>query len=144
MVVKPKKEQKIFCNSSKEVHKIVWGLIKKMQPFDRDKEHFIVIGVNRSYCLRYLDHVSTGTMHGTIVEPREVFRNAIHLGASAIFLSHSHPSGSLIPSSRDISVTKELVQAGKLLRIEVVDHIIVSHEGYYSFSDEGELFRDNE
>ena len=110
-----------------------------MQPFDRDKEHFFVIGINCDYRMRYIDHVSTGTMHSTIAEPREVFRNAIHLAASRIILSHTHPSGSLIPSSRDISVTDELVKAGKILRIDVVDHVIVSHEGYYSFFDEGKL-----
>jgi DNA repair protein RadC len=139
MVVKPKKGQKILCNGSKQVYKIVWKLIKTMQPFDRDKEHFFVIGTNRAYCMRYIDHVSTGTMHGTIAEPREVFRNAIYLGASCIILAHNHPSGSLIPSQMDIKVTEELMKAGKLLRIEVIDHIIVSSEGYYSFSDEGKL-----
>ena len=139
MVVKPRKGQKIICNGSKQIYKIVWGLIKAMQPFDRDKEHFFVIGINRAYCMRYIDHVSTGTMHGTIAEPREVFRNGIHLGASCIILVHNHPSGSLIPSKMDIKVTKELVKAGKLLKIEIIDHIIVSSEGYYSFSDEGQL-----
>lgn len=139
MVVKPKKGQKIFCNSSKQIYKIIWGLIKTMQPFDRDKEHFFVIGINRAYIMLYIDHVSTGTIHGTIAEPREVFRNAIHLGAACLIICHNHPSGSLIPSRADIQVTKELVQAGKLLRIEVVDHVIVSSEGYYSFSDEGKL-----
>ena len=139
MVVKPKKRQKIFCNGSKQVSKIIWGLIKVMEPFDRDKEHFFVIGMNRAYIMRYIDHVSTGTMHGTIAEPREVFRNAIHLGASSIIIAHNHPSGSLIPSRADIKVTKELVKAGKLLKIGVIDHIIVSSEGYYSFSDEGLL-----
>ena len=139
MVVKPKKGQKIFCNGSKQVHKIIWGLIKVMQPFDKDKEHFFVIGVNRAYIMLYIDHVSTGTIHWTIAEPRECFRNAIHLGASCIILAHNHPSGSLIPSRPDIKVTKELVEAGKILKIEVIDHVIVSSEGYYSFSDEGEL-----
>ncbi len=139
MVVKPKKGQKIFCNGSKQIYKIIWGLIKVMQPFDKDKEHFFVIGVNRAYLMRYIDHVSTGTIHGTIAEPREVFRNAIHLGASCIILAHNHPSGSLIPSRPDIKVTKELVEAGKILKIEVIDHVIVSSEGYYSFSDEGEI-----
>ena len=128
-----------MCNGSKQVYKIIWNLIKSMEPFDRDKEHFFAIGINRAYCMRYIDHVSTGTMHGTIAEPREVFRNAIHLGASCIILVHNHPSGSLIPSKPDIKVTKELTQAGKLLKIEVIDHVIVSSEGYYSFSDEGKL-----
>lgn len=139
MVVKPKKGQKILCNGSKQVYKIVWGLIKAMQPFDRDKEHFFVIGVNRAYCMRYIDHVSTGSMHGTIAEPREVFRNAIHLGASCIILIHNHPSGALIPSRMDIKVTKEMVQVGKILKIEVIDHMIIASKGYYSFAEKGEI-----
>lgn len=143
MVVKPKKGQKILCNGSKQVYKIIWGLIRAMQPFDRDKEHFFVIGMTRAYVMCYIDHVSTGTMHGTIAEPREVFRNAIHLGASCIILVHNHPSGLLIPSQMDIRVTKELMEAGKILKIDVIDHVIVSHEGYYSFSDEGKLDKED-
>ncbi len=139
MVLEPQKGKKIRCNSSKQIHKIVWGLIQGMQEFDQAKEHFFVIGMNRAYCMTYLDWVSMGTLFGTVAEPREVFRNAIHFGASSIILAHNHPSGSLVPSKLDIAMTKDMVNAGKLLRIEVVDHVIVSHEGYYSFSDAGEL-----
>ncbi len=139
MVLEPQKGKKIRCSSSRQIHKIVWGLIKGMQEFDQAKEHFFVIGLNRAYCMIYLDWVSMGTLFGTVAEPREVFRNAIHLGASSIILAHNHPSGSLVPSKLDITMTKDMANAGKLLRIEVVDHVIVSHEGYYSFSDEGEI-----
>jgi DNA repair protein RadC len=64
--------------------------------------------------------------------PREVFRNAIHLGASCIILVHNHPSGSLIPNRPDINVTNELVEARKILKIEVIDHVIVFSEGHSS------------
>ena len=123
-------------NGSEQVYKFVWSLIAAMQPFDRDKEHLFVIGLTRAQHVKYVDHVSMGTMHGLITEPREIFRNAIYLGASCIVLCHNHPSNSVLPSQQDIDMTKCTVQAGKLLRIEVVDHLIVGDDGYYSFADE--------
>jgi DNA repair protein RadC len=95
--------------------------------------------VTRAYRVKYVDHVSMGTMHGTMAGPSEIFRNAIHLGASAIFLAHNHPSQLVEPSNEDIAMTKLIVEAGKILKIDVVDHLIVSGEGYYSFADEGVL-----
>jgi DNA repair protein RadC len=139
MRVEPKRGQRVFISGSQQVYKFIWKLIAAMQPFDQEKEHLFVIGVSRNYLVKYVDHVSMGSMHGTIAAPREIFRNAIHLGASAIFLVHNHPSGSVAPSKEDIAMTKRIMEAGKLLNIEVVDHLIVVENGYYSFADEGEL-----
>ncbi|MGP8217487.1 MAG: JAB domain-containing protein, partial [Bacteroidia bacterium] len=86
------KGQKVVMNGSEQVYKFVWSLIAAMQPFDRDKEHLFVIGLNRMHRVKYVDHVSMGSMHGMMVGPREIFRNAIHLGASSIILCHNHPS----------------------------------------------------
>jgi DNA repair protein RadC len=137
MIVETTKGQKIIMKGSKEVYRFIWELIIAMQPFDRDKEHLFVIGINRAFHVKYLDHVAMGTMHETIAGPREIFRNAIHLGASAIILAHNHPSGSIIPSKEDIAMTKRLKEAGDLLNIKVVDHLIVAEEGYFSITDEG-------
>ncbi len=139
MIVKIEKENKITVTGSQQVYKFLWGLIETMQPFDKEKEHLYVIGVSRAFRIRYVDWVAMGTMHGLVAGPREVFRNAVHLGASAIILAHNHPSNSVKPSKEDITMTKYMVQAGKILNINVVDHLIVSGEGYYSFADEGEL-----
>jgi len=139
MVIETDRKQKLIINGSQKAYKFIWSFITAMQSFDQDKEHLFVIGVTRTYRVKYVDHVSMGGMHGTVAAPREIFRNAIHLGASAIFLCHNHPSNSVLPSNEDIAMTKRIIQAGKILRIDVIDHLIVSGEGYYSFADEGKL-----
>jgi DNA repair protein RadC len=139
MIIEIKEKQKILVKGSKQVYKLVWSCIQAMQPFDREKENFLVIGVTRSLQVKFLDLVAMGTMHALVVEPREIFRNAILHGASSIILVHNHPSNYVTPSTTDIDTTKTMVQAGKLLRIEVIDHLIVGCNGYYSFADEGEL-----
>jgi DNA repair protein RadC len=78
-------------------------------------------------------------MAGTIADPKVIFSAALKACASSIILSHNHPSGNLKPSNADIQLTKKIVNAGNLLDIAVLDHVIVSAEGYYSFADEGLL-----
>ncbi|MGP8216885.1 MAG: JAB domain-containing protein [Bacteroidia bacterium] len=139
MVIEQINGRKAVMNGSEQVYKFVWAHIAAMQPFDQEKENLFVIGLTSAHRVKYIDHVSMGTMHGTMAGPREIFRNAIHLGASSIVLCHNHTSHSVLPSKQDIEMTRCITQAGKLLKIEVVDHLIVSGEGYYSFADEGEL-----
>lgn len=133
------KERKLSAGGSAKVYKLVWNTIQAMQPFDRDKEMFFAIGVTRALQVKYIDIVAMGTLHTVVVEPREIFRNAILHAVSCIVLAHNHPSGQVKPSPQDIDTTKRLVEAGRLLNIEVVDHLIVSGEGYYSFADEEKL-----
>jgi len=71
--------------------------------------------------------VSTGTLDTTLVHPREIFKTAILLSAHAIILAHNHPSGDSTPSESDIKVTRDLIRAGQLLKIEVLDHVIIGH-----------------
>lgn len=139
MIVQVEKDKKIILGGSRQVYKFIWGFIDSMPLFDKEKEHLYVIGVSRSYRIRYVDWVAMGTMHGLVAGPREIFRNAVHLGASAIILAHNHPSNSVIPSKEDIIMTNNMVKAGRILNINVIDHLIVSAEGYYSFADEGKL-----
>jgi DNA repair protein RadC len=90
---------------------------------------------------RVLEHrcFSQGGINSTIVDARIVFKEAVTLGASRVILCHNHPSGSLKPSEADILLTRKFVQAGQLLDIQVMDHIIVSVAGYCSLADEGVL-----
>lgn len=81
--------------------------------------------------------MSIGGISHTIVDPRIIFLKALEVQATSMVLCHNHPSGSLRPSRADEELTAKLKSAGKLLDIEVVDHLIVSDEGYYSFADEG-------
>jgi DNA repair protein RadC len=85
------------------------------------------------------EQVSHGGISGTVVDPKRVFKTAVEQGASGIILCHNHPSGNLNPSQQDLDITRKLVAAGKLLEINVLDHIIVSIQGYYSFADEGKM-----
>jgi len=101
-----------------------------------DREHFVVAILDRKGSILGLNTVSVGTVSSSVVHPREVFKPAIIMGASSIILAHNHPSGDTVPSTEDIEVTKRLVEAGKILRIEVLDHVIIG-DGYYSFKERG-------
>lgn len=85
--------------------------------------------------------VSQGSLNGTIVEPREVFQRAILVNADSIVVAHNHPSGEVTPSFKDMEATRVLKEAGELLRIELVDHLIIGENGkYYSFRENGQVF----
>ena len=81
--------------------------------------------------------VSKGILNRSLVHPREVFAPAIEQRCAAIILVHNHPSGCTKPSTQDIDITKRMVSSGEILGIKVLDHIVVSHLGFYSFNDEG-------
>lgn len=83
--------------------------------------------------------VSTGGVSGTAVDPKVIFKHALDHLASALILVHNHPSGTLKPSTEDILLTKKVKEAGKLLEINLLDHLIFTNEGYYSFADESKL-----
>lgn len=123
-----------------EVFKLLLDIRNDLHPFEHDKEYFYAIGLSRSHHIRYVDLVSIGSISGTIVEPREVFRMAINKGVGGgIVISHNHPSGNLTPSEEDRKITKLIKDAGKIIRIPLIDHIIFSNEGFYSFASEGIL-----
>lgn len=126
-------------HNSEEIAGMIRDILSEQQQFDRDKEFFFAIGITRANRVKYIDMISMGSLHGTVAEPREVFRMAVHKAASTLVLAHTHPSGNTEPSSMDRNVTRELVAAGKILRIKVIDHVIVCENGYYSFADEGFL-----
>jgi DNA repair protein RadC len=85
------------------------------------------------------DEVSVGTLTASLVHPREVFRSAIESSAAALVLVHNHPSGEPSPSREDFVVTDRLKEAGVLMGIAVIDHVIVAESGYFSFREAGHL-----
>lgn len=101
------------------------------------KEHFVVLYLNARHELIVQETISVGTLESSLVHPREVFEPAIRRLASCILLGHNHPSGDLTPSSADRALTKRLIEAGALLGIDVIDHVIVSQRGYSSGRDQG-------
>lgn len=102
-------------------------------------EQFKVLLVNRANRAIGLLNVSTGTTVATVVDMKLIFIAAIKSNASGIIISHNHPSGNLTPSETDKALTTRVKQAGKLLEIQVLDHIIVTSEGHFSFADDGTL-----
>ena len=104
-----------------------------------DREHFIAITLDGSSRVINTHTISIGTLNQSLVHPREVFYPAIQDRAAAIIIAHNHPSGQLFPSRADKQVTTRLKDAGKLIGIDIVDHIILTPDGFYSFQDEGLL-----
>lgn len=106
---------------------------------DLNHEEFWILILNQSNRLQSKQLISRGGRAGTVVDAKLVFETALRHKASAIVLSHNHPSGNLKPSDQDLSLTKKLIEGGKLLDIRILDHLILSDNTYYSFSDEGLL-----
>lgn len=102
-------------------------------------EEFWILLLNRSNRLIKTYCVSQGSISGTVADPRKIYKTALDHGASNLILCHNHPSGNLQPSEADISLTKKVKEAGMMLDIQVLDHLIIANSGYYSFADEGRL-----
>lgn len=103
----------------------------------RTQEVFAIATLDTASHVTGIMEVSTGSLSASIVHPRDVFQRAILQNAAAIILCHNHPSGNLEPSEKDISLTRKLVEAGKIMGIEVFDHLIISDNNYLSMRGEG-------
>ena len=106
---------------------------------DVDKEHFTIIATNNKNRVQGFKVVSTGSLTASLVHPREVWRSALHLCAAAVLFVHNHPSGDPAPSPEDIDITKRLKETADILGIRILDHVILGHGRYFSFSDKGML-----
>jgi DNA repair protein RadC len=120
--------------SSKDAYDVLAPIL-----IDLPHEEFWILLLNRAQEVLAKEQMSTGGIAGTVVDTRIIFRKALEGQASSIILMHNHPSGALNPSQADIDVTKKLKVAGETLDIPVLDHLIVSDRGYYSFADNGLL-----
>ena len=106
---------------------------------DNSTEVFAVVFLNKANRINNFEIVSTGGITGTVADPRVILKKALEVDATSIVLCHNHPSGSLKPSKADEDLTFKIKEAAKYFDIRVMDHIIVSEDGFYSFSDEGLL-----
>lgn len=109
--------------------KSFYGEIKKAS----EQEIFVVASLNGSHELTALNIVSVGTVNRCLVHPREVYKFAIQNNSSAVIVAHNHPSGKSDPSEEDIDVTRMIYAAGTILGIQVLDHVIIGRDTYYSF-----------
>ena len=102
-----------------------------------DREVFLALSLDTKKGTIHLERVSVGCLDASLVHPREVFKSAVLVGASSLIVAHNHPSGDPTPSPEDVRVTKALNSAGKLLGIELVDHVVVGHECGISLAEQG-------
>ncbi|MCS7054067.1 MAG: DNA repair protein RadC [Ignavibacterium sp.] len=114
--------------SPDEIAELLIPLLK-----DEIKEKFMVVCLNRANKIIRKEFITIGTLDTSVVHPREVFKVAIDNNAASIIIAHNHPSGNPEPSNEDISITKKLVEAGKIMDIPVFDHIIIAGNNYTSF-----------
>lgn len=106
-----------------------------------DRERFLTLALDSAHRLIGMETVSTGTLNATAVHPREIFKGLILANAAAFIAVHNHPSGQVQPSPEDRAVTKQLGEAGELLGIRLLDHVVVRADGFFSFADGGQLPR---
>ncbi|MDV3904781.1 DNA repair protein [Elizabethkingia anophelis] len=134
-IVKASLRPSISC--SKDAYEII------IKNWDHDSiefvEQFKILLMNNANKVLGIYLVSTGGVNATLVDPKLIYSAALKANASAIILCHNHPSGNLKPSTQDIQLTEKIKNGGKLLEIQVLDHLIVTSEGYLSFHDEGLL-----
>lgn len=125
-------EERPIIRSPQDVERL---LMEEMRHLDR--EYFKAISLNTKNNVLAIETVSVGSLSSSIIHPRELFKNPIKRSAAALILVHNHPSGDPSPSKEDLDVTKRLVEVGKLLGIEVLDHIIIGDNKYISLKEKG-------
>ena len=125
-------EQRKSINNSQEAYERFLALID-----DPTKEHFMVAYLNRGNKVIKVERISTGGISKTLADPKVIFKNALLKEATALMLCHNHPSGVPRPSSEDKQLTQAIVSAGKIFDIDVLDHIIIGENSYFSFAEHG-------
>jgi len=133
-----KKEEEVLMRETVKSSKDILNYLRKRFAHE-NREHFIVMYLNRRNRVVAHEVLSTGGITGTVVDIRLLIRRALEEHATALILSHNHPSGNFKPSPQDRELTKRIKSAAALFEINILDHVIVSDEGFYSFADEGEI-----
>ena len=128
-------EQRKSISNSQEAYESFLALID-----DPTKEHFMVAYLNRGNKVIKVERISTGGLSGTSADPKVIFKNALLKEATALMVCHNHPSGVPRPSTEDKNLTKNLIAAGKIFDINVLDHLIIGENSYFSFAEHGLMF----
>lgn len=131
-----RKETKITKREKITTSKDVYEIMRPSM-MDLPHEEFWLLMLNRSNSVIKKEMVSRGGITGTIVDSKLIFKTALENYACSIIICHNHPSGNLKPSEQDIKITKNIKEAGKIMEIQLLDHLIITENGFYSFADEG-------
>jgi DNA repair protein RadC len=127
------RNSKIRVTASDDVAKVFQDLLKLEDPIDQEKEHFYVMHLDARNQIKLVELVAMGIQNQAMIHPRETYRRAVTEGATSVIVAHNHPSGDTTPSDEDIRVTKQLHEAGSVLGIPMLDHIVFTETDYFSF-----------
>nr|VFJ56564.1 MAG: DNA repair protein RadC [Candidatus Kentron sp. FW] len=137
MDIKITEQEKIRIVDGQDVFGIMRGILLREERIDQDKEHFWMVGLDSGSRLLFIELVVIGGSYKATIRPAETFRVAVWKNAARVVLVHNHPGGSVRPSDEDKDVTDHLIQVGRILNIEVVDHLIIAPETFFSFEMSG-------
>lgn len=137
MNVKLTKRQKVNVSHPEDVYPVMQQILLRESHLRRVQEHFWVIGLNNANKILFIELISLGASNRLDADPPDVYRMAIYKLAHRVILVHNHPSGRLEPSDADHNFTDRMLKAGRFLRIEVIDHLIISETGFYSMAQAG-------
>jgi len=140
MEIKVKEKELRQLKSPELVARFLIDLLALESEIDRDKEHFWVIGMNRKLTVKYVELATLGTQNASIWSPTIVFRLGIAKAIEQIIVAHNHPTGDVTPSVEDRTTYDKLRQAGEILQIHVIDHIIIGSNKFYSIAKNEESF----
>lgn len=138
MIIQENTTEKV--STAADVAKILQSILNTESTIDQEKEHFWIIGVNVRNVIQFIDLVSLGTLSASLIHPRETYRLAISRGVASIIACHNHPSGEPAQSKEDIAITQKLKEAGDILGIKLLDHVIFGNNGgFISLLEKGYL-----
>ncbi|HET6996266.1 MAG TPA: JAB domain-containing protein [Chitinophagaceae bacterium] len=135
MTVRLSKEQKIRVINSEDVYKIMQQVLLRENKIRRAQEHFWIVGLDNKNKILFIELIALGAQNRLDAAPPDIFRMAIYKLATKVIFVHNHPSGDVNPGRSDKKTTERLIEAGELLNISVVDHLIISETKYVSFLD---------
>lgn len=140
MTIRLKPHQKIHIQSSADIYRVLQPILLRISKLNRDREHCWLMHLDASQRVRCVELLAVGTQRTVLIDPMDVFHRAIVRRASSVVVIHNHPSGNLKPSGADKMMTEKLMQTSRFANVRMLDHLIISEEGYYSFADEGTLY----
>ncbi len=132
-------EEKVKISNSEEIYQIMLKILAREEGLGIEQEHFWVVGLASDHVLLFVELITLGTNNRFIVEPREVFYTSTNKNTEYVILVYNNIRGILEPSERDKDLTDQLMHAAELLYLQVIEHLIISKDGFYSFSTNGVL-----
>lgn len=131
------KDQKIKVLNAHDIWLVMQQILLREDKIRRNQEHFWVVGLDNSNKILFIELIGLGAVNRVNANPPDVFRMGVYKLAVKMILVHNHPSGTMDLSEKDLTATDRLLKVGRILNIEVIDHLVITETGYKSFEDEG-------